>query len=240
MKINPLTRPVKHNIHELCLDFYYLLFPNVCLHCNTILLYQEKHLCTKCRFSLPKTHYHLLKDNPLEQKFVYEPRVKGVAAFLHYHTGGIAQHLIHSMKYKEQPEIGTLMGRLYGAELLEAPWQIDCIVPVPLHQSKLEKRGFNQSEKFGEGLSEVMEVPMNTELVRRVKRTATQTRKSKVERWQNTQDIYKVMAPYEVARKSILIVDDVLTTGATAGQLVSALVLCQAKRVYIATIAAGK
>ncbi|WP_170148104.1 ComF family protein [Marinoscillum furvescens] len=144
------------------------------------------------------------------------------------------------MKYKDEPEIGTLMGKLYAPELLEANWPVELIVPVPLHRSKLKKRGFNQSEKFGEGLSEIMEVPMDAELVRRVKRTSTQTRKSKVERWQNTQDIYQVTQPQKIAGKSILVVDDVLTTGATAGQLVSELILRQAASVYIATIAAGK
>ncbi|MEQ9303161.1 MAG: ComF family protein, partial [Marinoscillum sp.] len=106
-------------------DFVNLIFPNVCIHCNMVLIYQENHLCTKCRLSLPKTNYHLLPDNPLKLKFVYEPKVREVTTYLNFNKGGIAQKLIYELKYQEQPELGVLIGNWYGHDLKKCNWPID-------------------------------------------------------------------------------------------------------------------
>lgn len=227
-------------IKEYLEDFVNLIFPRICINCHTILVYQEEHICIKCRLSLPKTEYHLRNDNLLEQKFVYEPKVKSVAAYLYFNKGGVAQKMIHELKYRGQTEIGVTLGRWYGNDLKKVDWSVDYILPVPLHKSKQNRRGFNQSEKFAEGLGEAMELEVKSDVAQRIALTATQTKKSKVERWQNVASIYQITDKELVADKNILVVDDVLTTGATIGELISVLAASGAKGIYIATIAAGR
>lgn len=221
-------------------DFVSLIFPRVCIHCEKVLIYQEEHICTNCRLSLPKTNYHLASLNMLTQKFAYEPKVILAAAYLHFHKRGVAQSIIHNLKYKANTEVGEMLGRWYGSELAERQWKLDAIIPVPLHRAKFVKRGFNQSEHFGIGLSEALEVPICTDWVIRSRITATQTKKSKLERWQNVNSIYTATQPDQIDGKYIMVVDDVLTTGATIGELVSLLVAHGAVGIYVITIAAGK
>lgn len=221
-------------------DFVNLIFPRVCVNCDTILVYQEEHLCMGCRLSLPKTNYHERKENFLEQKFIYEPKVKAAACYLYFNKGGVAQKLVHEMKYNAQPEIGVALGRWYANDLIKAEWSIDMIIPVPLHRSKLQKRGFNQSEMFARGLGEMLDLEVKTDIVRRIRKTSTQTRKSKVQRWQNMESVYEVAQPEELTDKNILIVDDVLTTGATIGECIAKICEYPVGKIYVATIAAGK
>lgn len=221
-------------------DFINIVFPRVCLSCNTILVYQEEHICTKCRFSLPKTNYHLQEQNLLVKKFAYEPKVCHVSAYLHYTKGGVAQKIIGRLKYHDTPEIGVMMGEWYGVDLVKNSWPIDFILPVPLYPSKLKRRGFNQSERFAEGLSNSMHVPVKANIVSRNRNTSTQTRKTKVQRWQNMDSVYAVSRQSDLQNASVLVVDDVLTTGATIGELVALMSQCGVDSIYIATIAAGK
>ncbi len=228
------------NIKEYLLDFVDMVYPRVCIGCNTILLYQEEHICMHCKFSLPKTNYHLSKDNRLEQKFVFEQKVTAVAAYLHYNKKGIAQKLIGELKYRGVQEVGHRLGYWYANDLKMANWPIDIIIPVPLHKSKLKRRGFNQSEIIAHGLAENLELPVNAQLVTRERNTMTQTKKNKVERWQNMDLVYQVHDSKFLEGKNVLVVDDVLTTGATIGGLVEALAKAGVSGIYIATIAAGK
>ncbi|WP_421892017.1 ComF family protein [Marinoscillum sp.] len=182
----------------------------------------------------------MLNANPLKPKFVYEPRVMNVVAYLHFNKGGVAQKLVHELKYRGQQEVGIMLGEWYGSDLIKSGWAIDLIIPVPIHKSKLRKRGYNQADCFAEGLSSSMNIPVRTDLVERKKSTVSQTRKSKVERWENVNEIYRVTNSAELQNKNLLVVDDVLTTGATLGELVEVLSESGAAAIYIATIAAGK
>ena len=124
---------------------------------------------------------------------------------------------MHAFKYKNHPEIGVMLGKVYARELLDAglerKW--DAVIPVPLHQSKKQKRGFNQSEEFGKGLAAVFGIPCYDDVVQRTHRTATQTTKSRLKRWENVRDVFTVVKPSVIEGKNILLVDDVATTGAT-------------------------
>ncbi|MEQ8470243.1 MAG: ComF family protein [Marinoscillum sp.] len=231
---------VSNLIYSYWNDFVNLIFPRVCVHCNSVLIYQENHLCTKCRLSLPKTNYHLKSDNPIQLKFIYEPKVHQACTYLHFNKKGIAQSLIHELKYRDQPELGVLIGNWYAHDLTTCGWPIDMIIPIPLHKSKLKRRGFNQSERFAAGLSEVLGWPVLDDLIIRKRRTSTQTKKTKVERWQNVNSIYALKTSGGVFEKNVLIVDDVLTTGATIGEMIQLLVNNGVGSIYIATIAAGK
>ena len=227
-------------IREMVDDFVSLFFPKICIHCGNPLVYQEEHICIKCRLSLPKTNFHLVPENPLYQKLAYEPKVRQATAFLHYYKKGIAQTLIHHLKYKELPEIGVMIGEWYGSDLLEMGWNPDYIIPVPLHHSKLARRGYNQSERFADGLSRKMNVPVAQNLISRVVKTTTQTRKSKVQRLENVSSIYETNDQEKLNGKNVLVVDDVLTTGATIGELVMLLAASGVNDIYVAVIAAGK
>ena len=180
------------------------------------------------------------KENRLEQKFVFEPKVRAVACYLYYNKKGIAQRLIGELKYRGVQEVGYMLGYWYANDLKEAEWSVDMVIPVPLHTSKLKRRGFNQSELFANGLGENLNLPVVTDVVSRVKNTNTQTKKNRVERWQNMDLVYSLQNTDSIVGKNVLVVDDVLTTGATLGELVEALAKENVKGIYIATIAAGK
>lgn len=138
------------------------------------------------------------------------------------------------------PQIGRFLGSEYGRKLHREGVTADIILPVPIHVKKESLRGFNQSQIIAEGLTEHLKIPIDTKSVIRKSLTTTQTRKTKVERWLNVEQIYKVKEPQNIEGKSVMVVDDVLTTGATIGTLVDQLVNVGAESISIVTIAAGK
>lgn len=204
-------------VTEILLDFMYLFFPNYCRGCEESLVKGEKIICTRCMMDLPKSNYHLEKENPFFHKFSGRIPVKFVMTLFKFVKRGKVQHLLHALKYKNQPEIGVQLGRVYAADLISENYknQFDVIVPVPLHPSKKRKRGYNQSEEFGKGLSEILEIPCTEKFLRRVKATTTQTKKSKLNRWENVSEVFEVREEKELKGKRVLLVDDVVTTGAT-------------------------
>lgn len=189
---------------------------------------------------LPKSNYHREKENPFFHKFSGRIPVKFVMTLFKFVKSGKVQHLLHALKYKNQPEIGVQLGRVYGADLVldEYKDQFDIIVPVPLHPSKRRKRGYNQSEEFGKGLSEVLEIPCTEKFLKRVKATTTQTKKSKLNRWENVSEVFEVEQKEELKGKRILLVDDVVTTGATLEACGQKLLEAGCSDVSIACIAA--
>ncbi len=225
---------------EIFNDFISLFFPRICFNCKKPLVHQEEILCIGCKSSLPETNYHLDKENPLYQKFVYENKVKFVSAYLFYNRKGVAQKLIHTMKYQNMPQIGNHLGEWYGHKLLSIGFNADVMIPVPIHKKKLGLRGFNQSEEICIGLSKVLGIPIDTKSVIRKTNTSTQTKKSRINRWMNVDSIFKVVDPESIRDREVVIIDDVLTTGATIGIIVDALVKAEVKTISIVTIAAGK
>lgn len=225
---------------EILQDFIYLFFPNYCRGCDGSLVKGEKIICTRCMLDLPKSNYHLERDNPFYRKFSGRIPVKFVMTLFKFVKRGKVQHLLHALKYKNQPEIGIQLGRVYGADLLQENYkdQFDVIVPVPLHPSKRRKRGYNQSEEFGKGLSEILEIPCTEKFLKRTKATTTQTRKTKLSRWENVSEVFEVYEREELKGKRILLVDDVVTTGATLEACGDKLLQAGCGDVSIACIAA--
>ncbi|MGY2130749.1 ComF family protein [Hymenobacter sp. HD11105] len=225
-------------------DFVSLIFPQVCLACTESLARGEDHICTGCRAQLPYTDYHKLSpnDNPLARKFWGKLPVRHSLSYLRFLRRGRVQHLLHQLKYQGQQDVGRVLGRWYGAELSDfgLASEFDLIVPVPLHPRKLAKRGYNQSDSFAEGLSLSLNVPWNATALRRNEHTASQTRKNRTERWQNVAEVFEVAAPESVLGKRILVVDDVLTTGATLEACAAALLAAGCSQVSIATIACAE
>ena len=198
-------------------DFISLFFPNSCLGCSEALVKGEEILCTHCLAELPRTNYHLQQTNPIEDRLFGRMPVKHAWAFLKFRKSGIVQHLLHQLKYNNHPEVGVRIGMLFGKELREQGLEkeFDLIVPVPLHYSRQRKRGYNQSAKFAEGLSSSLVVPWDESISIRKQRTSTQTRKSKLDRWENVKDVFGIDLTEKILNKRILLVDDVITTGAT-------------------------
>ncbi len=220
-------------------DFISLFFPRTCMACGNNLFYNENVICTSCLFHLPKTNFHNDKDNPVSKVFWGRVSIKSATAYYYYRKGGKVQHLIHQMKYKGHKEVGIFLGELYGSELSETPDYntIDTIIPIPLHKKKLKKRGFNQAEVFATGLANSMGVTMDSTTIFRNVETSTQTKKSRYKRWENVSDIFKLKDPDILKGKHVLVVDDVITTGATMEACVQTLQKVPEITISVASIA---
>jgi len=222
-------------------DFIDLIFPRNCPLCKQALFDFEPYLCTICQGMLPRANFHLHPfDNELTSKLQGLMPVHRVMAFLRFTKKGKSQALLHLLKYKNKPELGEELGRLYGLSLMEKGFAgfWDVLVAVPLHPLKKQRRGYNQSECFARGLSKVLGVPYRELLVRR-KFTTTQTNKSRLERLENVDDVFALNDGQVTQGLRILLVDDILTTGATLCACAQTLLQGGAKHVDLATIAAG-
>lgn len=221
-------------------DFISLFYPRYCRGCYNSLVKGEELICTQCLLEMPKSYYHLQRDNPFYQKFRGRLPVKHVMTLYKFVKESRVQHVLHALKYKQQPELGEMLGRVYGKDLLEAEYKssFDLIVPVPLHNSRRKIRGYNQSDEFGKGLAQMLEIPCDDTYMKRDARTETQTHKSKLSRWENVSNIFKVIAPACITEKRILLVDDVVTTGATLEACGQALLNAGCRELSIACIAA--
>lgn len=221
-------------------DFISLFYPRYCRGCYNGLVKGEDLICTHCLLEMPKSYYHLHHDNPFFQKFRGRLPVKHVMTLFKFVKESRVQHVLHALKYKQQPEIGEMLGRIYGKDLLEADYSqtFDLIVPVPLHVSRRKLRGYNQSEEFGKGLSQILEVPCDDTYMVRAAKTETQTHKTKLSRWENVNRIFEVINPGSIIQKRVLLVDDVVTTGATLEACGDALLRAGCSELSIACIAA--
>jgi ComF family protein len=203
-------------------NIFDLFFPETCHGCGTPLYEHEKMLCDYCKFNLPFTNFHKVVDNEVEQVFYGRVYIYQATSLLHFSKHGSVQSLMHNLKYKNRPDIGIYLGKIAGKQLKNYYSEVDILMPVPLHKSKLKKRGYNQSEMIAKGISLITGIPIADNL-QKVKATKTQTKKSREERYLNTLDSFQVVNPDFLSNKHILIVDDVLTTGATLEAAITAL-----------------
>lgn len=222
-------------------DFLSLIFPQVCYACGRSLLKKENCICLHCFYNLPKTDFHLKKDNPVTKLFWGRTNVQSAASLYEFNEGGKVQNLIHHLKYKGKKEIGLSLGRYYG-HLLKTSSMFSCInviVPVPLHKKTLKKRGYNQSEYFAKGIGEAMEIEIIDNVLIKTATSSSQTKKSRFNRWKNVQDIFTLSSPEKLKGKHILLVDDVVTTGSTIDACTQQLLSITDVKVSAVTIAAA-
>jgi ComF family protein len=224
--------------YDLWDDFISLLYPRLCYACGNHLLRNENLICTGCYVSIPRTNYHLQDENPVAQLFWGRCRIEKAAAFSFYTRGSRIRNLIHKLKYSGIKEIGYELGRIYAVPLKSSGFaaDIDMIVPVPLHPSKKRMRGFNQSECISAGISDVTGVPVNTNSLVRDVLSATQTNRSRYERWTNVEGIFRIADEESIRGKHILLVDDVITTGSTIESCVNELLKVEDVRVSVIAI----
>jgi ComF family protein len=225
------------NIFE---DLYALFFPRTCICCGKNLFDHEELVCLMCIYSLPKTNFHLSPDNPVSRLFWGRAWIENAASCYYFAKGGRVQQMIHHLKYKDNKEIGVFLGKTYGEELKKAAAfpGVESIIPVPLHPKRQRKRGYNQSEVFADGLSESLDIPVEPGILIRSVASQTQTRKSKFSRWQNVESIFVIKTPDKLENRHVLLVDDVITTGATLEACIHTLQTIPGVKVSVASIAA--
>jgi ComF family protein len=196
-------------------------------------------LCTLCRNQLPLTEYTFNEENAVDRIFYGRIPVEKAASFLFYSETGIVKNLIHFLKYRNQPQIGTFLGNWWGEELRESGLgeHVDCIVPVPLHPSKQRRRGYNQVSQFAKSLSENLSVPVFENALVKIGKGTTQTRKGRWYRWETSRGGYRLSPNATLDNKRVLLVDDVITTGATLEACAKAIHTAEATAVYIASMA---
>ena len=224
-------------------SFWSLLFPRCCVVCGSPLSRGEECLCTCCNINLPRTGFHLRKDNPVECLFWGRiPGLKRASSFLFYRKGSDFRRILHMLKYGGYKELGEVMGRYMSAELSSGEFfdGVDMIIPVPLHRKKQKLRGYNQSEWIARGIASVTGIPLCAECMIREKHTETQTRKSTFERWENVEGIFRLCDTVHFEGKHVLLVDDVLTTGATTVAFASAFAGVSGIRISVLTLAVAK
>ena len=204
------------SIKQFFKDFDALFFPNICQACGGSLVQQENVFCTTCLHQLPYTNYHLNPDNKLAKQFWGRIKIQSAAAYLYFNKAGKVQNMMHQLKYNNQPKVGVELGKLYGKELIKefCYTQIDGIIPVPLHPKKFKKRGYNQSEQFANGLSEILNVPVYTDILIRNLEKESQTGKSRSLRFDNMESVFTAQSNHPKLN-NVLLVDDTITTGAT-------------------------
>ncbi len=217
----------------------YLLYPELCLVCGNSLIEGETVICGHCENSLPRTRFHDDSDNLVSQLFWGRVNLKAATSFLFFRRKGIVQQLMHQFKYKGEREVGRYLGKIFAQELADSAnySDVDCIVPVPLHPDKQRKRGYNQSEDIARGMAEVFQIPCKSNLIQRAVYTSSQTKKSRFNRWENVSSVFVVPEPESVHYENILIVDDVVTTGATLEACAQKLLESTNSQVSIATLA---
>lgn len=196
-------------------------------------------LCLKCLSGLPRTQFHLRKDNIVECNFWGKIPVEHATSFLYYAKGGNVRQLLYELKYHGNQEVGEVMGRMMASELMCSHFfdGIDLIVPVPLHQRKKRLRGYNQSECLARGVSVVTGIPMDNKVVIRSRYTDTQTHKGQYARWENVRNLFACIFPDSLEGKHLLLVDDVLTTGATVVSCADAFRGIPGLRISVLTLA---
>ena len=202
---------------ELKNSLLHILFPHVCDGCGSDIVDEESSLCMKCIAEMPETNFHLHANNPVEKIFWGRLPIISATAQYYFVKESLMQRLMHQLKYKGNKELGKQLGRLMGYELQKTNRfnKPDFLVPLPLFASKEKRRGYNQATVLCEGIAEVMNIEIARDVIVRTQHTETQTKKGRIERWQNMEGKFEMMKPGKIQNKNILLVDDVITTGAT-------------------------
>ncbi len=218
---------------------FWLYFPKNCPACGRPLRLFGANICGRCSQNLPETHFFEAPNNPIEKIFYGRLPISAGAAAWYFHKNSALQALLFQLKYKSNKDVGLFIGKQMGALLAasERFSSIDALVPVPLHPQALSKRGFNQAALICEGIGQVWHKPVLTGAIARTKHTSTQTKQTRAERWDNMENAFTVKDPTSINGKHLLIIDDVITTGATIEACGKTLLTIKDVRVSVAAAA---
>lgn len=218
-------------------DFLSLLYPQICQTCGNSLFKHERVVCHRCLHHLPKARFGADPKSPVAQIFWGRVPLQFVMVAFYYNKGNAIQQLIHNFKYRGNKEIGYFLGERLGEEIIKMESDIDLILPVPLHPKKQRKRGFNQSEIIAQGISRKTAMDVRNDILFRKAFSSTQTRKSKYDRWQNVAEIFDLKNSDLLKNKHLLLIDDVITTGATIEACCHCLLKIEGVRVSVGAVA---
>ena len=220
-------------------SLFELFYPETCCCCKARLNEKECFICLKCDITIPRTFFDDEPNNSLEKKLWGRIPFQRVWAMFHLTSGGKVQELLYQIKYMNKYELGLFMGERMGKNLKKMNWinEIDMIIPVPLHRRRLLKRGYNQCEALGSGISNMLEIPLRTSVLRRNMYNKSQTNYKKARRWKNVEGIFRLAHPEMIKGKHVLLIDDVVTTGSTLEACTDELMKGEHVKVSIATMA---
>jgi ComF family protein len=218
-------------------SFLHLLFPHICAGCGTDLLNKESMLCIRCIADLPETNFAAHAGNPVEKMLWGRMPLVSAAAAYYFSKESLIQRLIHQFKYKANKDLGLQLGRLLGKYLVQSDrFNADALVPLPLFEVKERKRGYNQATVLCDGMAEVMKIPVLKNVINRPQHTDTQTKKGRLDRWQNMEGKFMLHDKKLINHKHLLLIDDVITTGATLEACGSELLKGENVKLSIATL----
>lgn len=216
-----------------------LFFPKVCEACNTVLVDKDLVVCISCRHQLPVTNFHFNDIEAVKKVLYGRVKLEHATALLHFSKKSIVQQLLHNLKYKGHQNISGFLGKWLGAELstLEAYKTIDAVVPVPLYKAKLRKRGYNQVEQFGKEIAKALNTSYNDNVLVKTKATQTKVFKGRLSRWNDENAVFAISEKESLKGKHILLVDDIITTGATVEACATELLKINNIKLSLATMA---
>lgn len=221
-------------IKDALLHFF---FPHVCSGCGSDLLNKHTSLCIRCMHDLPSTYFEYHPGNPVEKLFWGRVPLQSASAQYYFTKESLIQRLMHQLKYKGDKDLGIQLGQMMGEQLMNSDrFKVDALVPLPLFPAKEKSRGYNQAGLLCKGMAESMKLPVLENLVTRPHHTETQTKKGRMERWKNIEGKFSLHDTASVRDKHILLVDDVVTTGATLESCSEELLKAENLRLSIVTL----
>ena len=226
---------IKNALHPLL----HLFIPHHCAGCGSDIMSRQQVLCMHCINQLPVTGFTQYAGNPIEKIFWGRMPVTNAASYLYFSKNSLLQHIVHELKYKGNKELGLFLGRKMGEALLQAHrfHDIDALLPLPLFAARERKRGYNQASILCQGMAAVLSLPILEQVIRRHTSSETQTNKNRINRWLNMQGKFELLQPASIAGKHILLVDDVITTGASLEACGQELLTAANTRLSIMTMA---
>lgn len=215
-----------------------LLFPRVCAGCEQQLMKAETVLCLACIHTLPLASFHKTGSELLKDKLYGRVLIENATALLYFEKRGLVQQLMHNLKYRGKKEVGNFFGKWLGAELAAIAHykEIDMVIPVPLHKQKLKKRGYNQVEGFGKEIAKALDVPYRDDVLLKISKSGSQVFKTRILRF-GAEEVFTAQNLNTISGAHVLLVDDIITTGATMERCALQLQKAHNVRISIATIA---
>lgn len=226
-------------IDQMIKNLLNLFFPKVCVACHHLLTDNEEHICTSCRHELPLTNYHFEGDDPVKKVFYGRVNLERATALFRFQKKGKVQMLLHNLKYRGHERISEFLGSWLGSELAESTnyKNVDIVIPVPIHKQKRRTRGYNQVTKFGEQIAKSLGAEFNESILVKKNRTATKVFKERRRRWDRSEESLDLINAEELSGKHILLVDDLITTGATIEACSNVLLKAQNIKLSVASMA---
>jgi competence protein ComFC len=208
----------KLNFNSLRQDLLHVIYPNFCLICDFEMKHSPSAICPVCESELQYTHYEdYSSSSPLDELFWGRIHLEATYALLYFTEQNATRKILHQLKYKNRADLAQHMGEEIGRRILQMEVfnSVDALVPVPLHHKKEFIRGYNQAEELAKGIHSVTKFPLQTDILKRIVFTESQTKKGKLSRWENMQQKFSYESSPKHEFKHLAIIDDVVTTGST-------------------------